>query len=85
MNYIRRRFSILTIVVANVVNLAMFLLADIGAQSSAAVFGQAVTMIMSQRIILNLQGSLSSFCHFSHLTHILPLLFHFIDIYRMDE
>ncbi|CAE6336893.1 unnamed protein product, partial [Rhizoctonia solani] len=41
--------------VANVVNLAMFLMADISAQSSAAVFGQAVTMIMSQRIILNLQ------------------------------
>ncbi|CAE6486178.1 unnamed protein product [Rhizoctonia solani] len=41
--------------VANVVNLAMFLLADISAQSSAAVFGQAITMIMSQRIILNLQ------------------------------
>lgn len=46
-------FIFLTI--ANVVNLAMFLLADISAQSSAAVFGQAVTMIMSQRIILNLQ------------------------------
>ncbi|KAH7325427.1 hypothetical protein B0J17DRAFT_681328 [Rhizoctonia solani] len=41
--------------VANVINLAMFLLANISAQSSAAVFGQAVTMIMSQRIILNLQ------------------------------
>ncbi|CAE6452174.1 unnamed protein product [Rhizoctonia solani] len=41
--------------VANVVNLAMFLLSDISGQSSAAVFGQAVTMIMSQRIILNLQ------------------------------
>ncbi|KAG9121496.1 hypothetical protein FRC07_002509 [Ceratobasidium sp. 392] len=41
--------------VANVVNLAMFLLADIATQSCAAVFGQAVTMIMSQRIILNLQ------------------------------
>ncbi|KAF8597833.1 hypothetical protein BDV93DRAFT_357534 [Ceratobasidium sp. AG-I] len=46
-------FIFLTI--ANVVNLAMFLMADISAQSSAAVFGQAVTMIMSQRIILNLQ------------------------------
>jgi hypothetical protein len=42
--------------VANIVNLAMFLLADISAQSCAAVFGQAVTMIMGQRIILNLQG-----------------------------
>ncbi|KAG8705940.1 hypothetical protein FRC09_002663, partial [Ceratobasidium sp. 395] len=41
--------------VANVVNLAMFLVADISTQSCAAVFGQAVTMIMSQRIILNLQ------------------------------
>ncbi|CAE6509182.1 unnamed protein product [Rhizoctonia solani] len=41
--------------VANIVNLAMFLLANISSQSSAAVFGQAVTMIMSQRIILNLQ------------------------------
>ncbi|KAG8682876.1 hypothetical protein FRC11_014240, partial [Ceratobasidium sp. 423] len=40
---------------ANVVNLAMFISADISAQSCAAVFGQAVTMIMSQRIILNLQ------------------------------
>ncbi|KAJ1300865.1 hypothetical protein OPQ81_002504 [Rhizoctonia solani] len=41
--------------VANIVNLAMFLLADISTQSCAAVFGQAITMIMSQRIILNLQ------------------------------
>ncbi|KAG8742214.1 hypothetical protein FRC10_001793 [Ceratobasidium sp. 414] len=41
--------------VANVVNLCMFLTADIATQSCAAVFGQAVTMIMSQRIILNLQ------------------------------
>lgn len=41
--------------VANIVNLAMFRMADISAQSCAAVFGQAVTMIMSQRIILNLQ------------------------------
>lgn len=46
-------FIFLTI--ANVVNLAMFRISDISAQSSAAVFGQAVTMIMSQRIILNLQ------------------------------
>ncbi|KAG8728685.1 hypothetical protein FRC11_010426, partial [Ceratobasidium sp. 423] len=40
---------------ANVVNLAMFLMDDTSAQSSAEVLGQAVTMIMSQRIILSLQ------------------------------
>ncbi|KAG8705406.1 hypothetical protein FRC08_001690 [Ceratobasidium sp. 394] len=45
----------LFLTVANVVNLCMFLTADISTQSCAAVFGQAVTMIMSQRIILNLQ------------------------------
>ncbi|CAE6423279.1 unnamed protein product [Rhizoctonia solani] len=48
-------FYFIFLTIANVVNLAMFISADISAQSCAAVFGQAVTMIMSQRIILNLQ------------------------------
>ncbi|KAB5590085.1 hypothetical protein CTheo_6475 [Ceratobasidium theobromae] len=48
---------------ANLVNLVMFLNPDITAQSSAAVFGQAVTMIMSQRIILSLQKWFSEPTH----------------------
>jgi hypothetical protein len=38
----------------NILNLVMFRVSSIAAQSSAACLGQAVTMIMSQRIILSL-------------------------------
>lgn len=38
----------------NILNLVMFRVSSIAAQSSAACLGQAVTMIMSQRIILGL-------------------------------
>lgn len=45
-------FIMLTAV--NILNLVMFRVSSIAAQSSAACLGQAVTMIMSQRIILGL-------------------------------
>lgn len=45
-------FLLLTAV--NILNLVMFRVSSISAQSSAACLGQAVTMIMSQRIILGL-------------------------------
>jgi hypothetical protein len=43
-----------TLTAVNVFNLVLFCVAPIAAQSSAACLGQAVTMIMSQRIILGL-------------------------------
>ena len=45
-------FVLLTLI--NILNLVLFRVGSIAAQSSAASLGQAVTMIMSQRIILSL-------------------------------
>lgn len=52
--HLRRIAFFILLTAVNILNLVMFRVSSIAAQSSAACLGQAVTMIMSQRIILGL-------------------------------